>query len=221
MNISSNRTLAPNFKAYRVAQIKNYLSNKEAYIDLYELAPHSVIDREFINKISEKSRFDFTKLCPRLSTFEQERWRKVFDYCIDRVSNCADKALVAISNNRFCGIMTFNGEKNVNLSGICSIPDEFGKKVPQTGKSLFYYLFKHVKESGAKNIELEAVENGPFNVVKKYEELGFKKQLGEYSGYTKMVSNKYNTDLQLKSLAKELDYVECKPEKTDLNMFLD
>ncbi len=219
MHINNSIRYQPQFKAIRIAQVKNYLGNTETIIDLYKLT-NSQSDLKFINNIKYNKLFDFKHLCSQMHSFDQTRWRRIFDYCIAKIES-GDNAYIAVSENRPCGIMAFFEDKNITLDGICAIPKKNGKKVPLTGKTLFLQLFREAKSKNVKNISLEAVEDGPYNVIKKYEELGFKKQNGEYQGYTSMVSNKYNSNIQIKNLSKELDYIKTEPEKTDLNTFID
>ena len=68
------------------------------------------------------------------------------------------------------------------------------------------------KYTNAVNKEKE-LKNSP--VVKKYEDLGFKKDITSYP-YTKMDCSKYEIQKQAASLAKELNYKECTPQKVNL-----
>ena len=98
--------------------------------------------------------------------------------------------------------MTFTKNENneINLEGICSIPKRNGKKVPLVGKTFFYFLFKMAKEENLSGIRLNAVKDGPFEIVPKYEELGFKVCRGKDEEYTYMFCNKHKVLEQLKEL---------------------
>ena len=106
------------------------------------------------------------------------------------------------------------------LDGICSIPIEKNKKVNNLGKTLFLQFFRDFKAQNCKTASLSAVNNGPFDVVKKYEKLGFTKDPCSYP-YSKMVCNKFKIEEQIKSLEQEIRYNTTNNEKTNLNIFLD
>ena len=101
----------------------------------------------------------------------------------------------------------------------CSIPTEINKKVKFAGKTLFYQLFKDAKKENVKDITLDAVKNGPFDVVSKYEKLGFKKDPTTHP-YTNMVCNKHKITKQLEEFPYDIDYKEVPLEHVDLMQFI-
>ena len=117
--------------------------------------------------------------------------------------------------------MTFTNIKNVFLDGICAIPDNKGNRTPFTGKSLLFELFKIAKDTGSKHISLNAVPDGTFNPVKKYEELGFKKNATQNTEYIEMVCNKYKIEEQLKNFAEDMKYTPHNHERVRLDEFID
>ena len=117
--------------------------------------------------------------------------------------------------------MTFFNCGKFHLDGICSIPDEKGKKTPFVGQSLFYELFKVAKEEQAKEITLGAVVNGISDNIKIYEKLGFKKNPVQTSEYVDMNCNKYRVAEQLRTFEKEMSYSDLKCQRTQLDKFID
>ncbi len=212
---STNYNLT-SFKATKVATTQNLIGEVTTEIELYKLGRE---DKRFLQEWLKK--VDFKKLCPNLSEVLQKRWQKVFNYCISQAEDIDHTSYVAISENKPCGILTFVEDNTYFLDGICSVPNEFGKKVNLVGKTLFYQVFKDAKADDAKGIDLKAINDGPFDVVGKYEKLGFKREHCPNDEYTKMHCNKHKIATQLHELPYEIDYVESEPEKVNLNNFLD
>ncbi len=208
-----NNTVSPNFKAVKVAQTKNILIDSAPVIDLYKLHKS---DRPFLKKLSEQVKYK--KLMPYLSESLQKRWQKIFDYCITKAFLQDNNSYVAVSNNKVCGIMTYQYDnKNIlNLDGICSIPIDTNKKVKQLRRAMFYQLFKDAQASDARGIKLEAVIDGPFDVVSMYEDLGFKQNMNS-SKYVSMTCNKHKILYQLKELPFFVDYIES-DDKEPVNL---
>lgn len=204
------------FKATKVATTKNLLHGVATEIELYKLGKE---DKRFLQEWMKK--VDFKKLCPNLPETLQARWQKVFNYCISQAEDIDHTSYVAISDNKPCGILTFIEDSTYYLDGICSVPNELGKKVNLVGKTLFYQIFKNAHEDNAKGIDLKAINDGPFDVVDKYEKLGFKREHCPTDEYTKMHCNKHRMAAELKEFPFEIDYEEVEPEKVNLNQFLD
>lgn len=217
MKINSLQTnYYPNFKAVKIAQTKNFIGNKAVEIDLYKLGRE---DRSFLKKWAEK--IDFQELFPKLNCLDIERWERVFRYCITNAFESENTSYIAIHDNKPCGILTYlKAGNSFYLDGICSVPIEANKKVKNVGKTLFYQIFRDAKEANAREICLDAVKNGPFNVIEKYEKLKFKKDPTTHP-YTKMVCNKHKIAEQLKEFPYEIEYKEIKPTRTNLLEYLD
>lgn len=215
MQINTCQNSYTSFNGYKVANVKKFTGDKLTSIDIYKLGSD---DKSFITKLLSK--IDYKKLCPQLSELDQLRWQKIFDFCLNQFKGIDSKTYLAVSDNSPCGIITYSGLRDVHLNGICAIPNSDGKKIPFVGKSLFLQLFKMAKNYDAKSIRLEAVTDGPFNVIKKYEELGFKNEGCSKFGYIDMVSNKFNIDNQIKTLSKELEFTELVAQKVDMDKFL-
>ena len=204
------------FKATKVATTQNFLRGVTTEIELYKLGRE---DKRFLQEWLKK--VDFKKLCPNLSETLQKRWQKVFNYCISQAEDFDHTSYVAVSENKPCGILTFVEDATYFLDGICAVPNELGKKANLVGKTLFYQVFKDANKDDAKGIDLKAINDGPFDVVEKYEKLGFKREHCPTDEYTKMHCNKHKIATQLHELPFEIDYIEAEPEKVNLNYFLD
>lgn len=217
MRISTEPQNTPlSFKALKVANIKKSIGGTTSSIDLYQLRRE---DYGFLQKLAKK--IDFKGINTKLNEFYHNRWEKVFKYCLETAFDHYNITYVAISDNKPCGIMTFNNLRSVFLDGICAIPNEEGKKTPFAGSSLLYELFQIAKNTGSKNITLKAVPDGTFNPVKKYEELGFKRNAVQTTDYIDMECNKYAIDEQLKRFAKEMEYTPYNCERVRLDEFID
>ena len=201
---ANNQIQTPQFKAVKVAQADTILKGSPAKIEVYRLTKS---DNKFLHKFMSDT--SFSELFPKLSTLLQERWQKIFNYCVTQAMEYSDNTYLTICNHKPCGIMTYyNNGNGLYLDGICSIPIEKNQKVPNIGKSLFCQLFRDAKQCRAKNITLSAVQDGPFDVVKKYENMGFKKDITTYP-YTDMKCNKYSIAEQNVKLQKETHYTTC------------
>ncbi len=215
MQINNSSYNNKNFKALKIAKTSNFSHNCATNIDLYKILKD---DTFFLEKLEQKIKFK--ELFPKLDSYSLERWENIFRYCVDRAKKNENFSYVAICDNKPCGILTaIKQGNNLYLDGICSIPVEINKKVNNLGKTLFLQFFKDVKAQDCKSASLSAVNNGPFNVVKKYEKLGFIKDPCSYP-YSKMVCNKFKIEQQTKQLEKEIRYKECAQEKFDLNEFI-
>ena len=216
---SSNTSYNSNFKAIKVARTTNKLGKTITNIDIYKITKE---DFSFLENLKNKIKFkDFFQ---SLDEYSLERWQHIFEYCIRGAletplhDSCT---YVAICQNKPCGIINYHDfETNLYLNGICSIPIEKNKKVPLCGQTLFLQFFKDAFNKKIKNASLSAVNNGPFNVVDKYEKLGFVKDPTSYP-YTKMVCNKYKIEESLKNLSKTINYKTSNQEKVNLQQFID
>lgn len=214
----SQKQNSPHFKAVKVATTKNTAKNVTTQIDLYRLNPRH--DSDFLKNL--KDRIDFRKLFPKLNEFETARWQQIFNYTIDSAADSEYTAYLAISDNKPCGILSYlqNGDNNTFIDAICSIPTEVDKKVRKVGSTLILQAFKDASENNSKEIVLDAVNNGPFNIIEKYKNFGFKPHEVSIK-YTTMRCNKNNREEQIKQLKKEIEYHPISSnENVDLNQFL-
>jgi hypothetical protein len=217
MKVSIYNNYSTSFKATKIATAKNFARGK-TIIDIYKL---SIEDKNFLEKLGNK--ISIKDLCPTLSESIQARWQKLFNYCIQEAKETGSHTYIAISDNKPCRILSYleKGNKNNFLSGVCAIPDVYGNKTPLTGLTLLFQMFKDCTIKNAeKGIILEAIHNGPVDVLKKYEELGFTKNT-ELKDYTVMSSNKFKIKEALHKLQKQIEYIEEKQQAIDLDLFLD
>ena len=211
-----NNNQNTNFKAFKIAETTNAFKNFSTDISIYKLTPE---DNPFLDKLKKT---DFLKLYPKLEEIKLLRWQHILNYCIFEAKDKINTTYLAVSNDKPCAIMTYKDDCAYYLKGICAIPTEINKKVAGAGKTLFYQLFKNIVEENKRGAILDAVVDGPFDVVKKYEELGFIEDLpSKIVGYSTMTCNKFKAAEQLKKLSASIEYRKCNNEKTDLNQFID
>ena len=213
-SVNNNKNI--NFKAFKVAETTNSFKNFPTDINIYKL---SAEDSPFLDKLRKT---DYLKLYPKIGEMKLLRWQHIFDYCIFEAKDKLNTTYLAVSDNKPCAIMIYKDDCAYYLKGICAIPTETNKKVAGAGKTLFYQLFKNIVEENKRGAILDAVIDGPFDVVKKYEELGFLEDLpSKIIGYSTMTCNKFKAAEQLKKLSASIEYRKCNNEKTDLNQFTD
>lgn len=210
---------SPQFKATKVATATNMAKNFDTKIDIYKLNPK--VDSIFLKKWKEK--INIKNLFPKLPEFDKARWQQVFDYSIDSAADRDFTAYVAVNNNKPCGIISYlhNKKNAIFIDGVCSVPIDTNKKVPLAGTTLIYQAFIDAKEKDSEEIVLDAVNNGPFNIIEKYKTFGFKiNSVGDK--YTNMRCKERQRDEQLKNLEKIIDYTPCETEENiDLTQFID
>lgn len=215
MQINFDNKYNQNFKAIKIASTAKRINGVNNPITIYQLTKDDIsVLKKWANNISYK------KLFPNLNQLLQERWQQIFDYCIREIEEDSDGSYLAVSNNKPCGILTYQYDGNgIYIDGICSVPIKENKKVPNVGKALFCQMFNLAHKEKCKKLTLSAVQDGPFDVVKKYEELGFKKDITSYP-YAKMACNKYEIKKQYQNLVYEINYKESVPQKVRLeNLF--
>ena len=205
----------PNFKAIKVAEVKGSVVSNMPKFDIYKLEDR---DRTFLCDLKRSVKFKdyFSKMSDDLIA----RWQKIFNYCMDTAISNDNITYLAFWGKHPCGVMTYQNESPIILDGVCSIPVEKDKKLPFVGKALFYQLFKDAKDADTKGIRLKAVTDGPYDVAKKYEEMGFKREFSDDMEYIDMSCNKHKIKEQLKEFPYEIDYWECDGEKVNLTDLL-
>ena len=198
-----NTTFNPSFSAIKVAKTRNLTNNMLTEIDLYKLYRG---DRPFLQKLAETVRYK--KLLLDLSNDMQDRWQNILNYCITKAFKDENTSYIFVSLDKICGIMTYQKDYNViNLDGICSIPVRINERIKSLRKTMFYQLFKDAQELNMKGIHLNAITDGPFELISKYEELGFKPDK-KPSRYISMFCNKHRISEQLQEFPYELEYTE-------------
>ena len=214
-----NKYQSTNFKALHIASAENFAHGYPVNIDIHILRRE---DQKFLEKLPDA--IDFKKLFPKISLEFQERWQQVFDYCMMKAESLGlYTTYVATYKNKICGITAYHDScAPLCIDGICTIPADINRKVPLCGQTLMYQLFRDAKKSNANGITLDAITDGPFNAVKFYENLGFKKDISEgIFGYVPMSCTKQKVQEQLDKFARYITFMPKEAEKTDLMQFLD
>ena len=193
-----------NFKALHIANCGN--------LKLYKITDKS--DLNYIKELPQKIKTE--NLMPNLSKDEYSRWNEMLQYAVDNALTPGNTTYLETYNNNPCGIITFFEDKITELDCICTWPIEFGKKVKFAGQTLFYQLFSDFQKiKGGKKIKLEAITNGPYDTVSKYEKLGFQ-QTDTLPTKVKMETTAPKVKNTLKNLSNTIEYKETNPEKINL-----
>lgn len=170
INISPQNHISPSFRGIHISNAQSCIKDIATTIKLYELSTKS--DKNFIKELPKKIKMD--NLMPGLSVQEYARWQEMLQYAADNALKQDRKTLLAVTDNKPCGILVFlPGKNRFHLDCICTWPVEYGKKVKLAGSTLFAQLFKKFTSSKAQKLNLEAITNGPYDTVSKYKKLGF------------------------------------------------
>lgn len=208
MNIN-NQNYNPQFGALHIAN-----SGELKILKLTDRA-----DLNFIKELPE--RVDIQRLMPNLTKDEYARWNEMLEYAVDNAQKKENTTYLQILDGKPCGIITFTPDNTTKLDCICTWPIRFGEKVKLAGKTLFYQMFKDFQQLKGKKIKLDAITNGPYDVVTKYETLGFKRTSNIHPTKVEMEINAAKIKETMKTLDNLIDYENIKPEKIDLRLNLD
>lgn len=209
MQIQSQKSYSPNFKALHIANVGEK--------SLYKIC--DTADKKYLKQLA--SEINIGELMPKLNKEESSRWHEMLRYAIDNAQNPNNITYLETVNNKPCGIITYRLGKNTSiLDCICTWPIETGKKVKLAGQTLFYQLFKDFQSSNGKKLKLEAITNGPFDVIKKYEELGFKQTSEVFPTKIIMEINSSKIKETFKKLSQIINYKATEPEKINLSSIL-
>lgn len=206
MRISKNENYKQNFTAYHLANSKNLINNIETNLKIYDLTPN---DSKFLKELRESVNLE--KLMPELDKNKLNVWQQIFNIAVSQASNSSKKGLLAAYNNKPCGIMAYSpNNAKYKIETICTWPVEPQKKVPFAGKTLFNILFFDFLKSKANFIDLDAVNNGPFNAVSKYMSMGFKQRGGENN----IIAMRINRENVLKTVEEFRNTIKIIFQKT-------
>ncbi len=198
-----------NFKALHIANCGD--------LKLYKLTDKA--DFKYIQTLPQKIHTE--DLMPNLTKDEYSRWNEMLEYAVDNATNGVNTTYLETKDNKPCGIITFFKDKITELDCICTWPVEYGKKVKLAGQTLFYQLFSDFEKiKGGKKIKLEAITNGPYDTVRKYEKLGFK-QFDTYPTKVTMETTAAKIKNTLNEMSGRIEYEEVEPEKVNLSKELD
>ena len=199
-----NTNYSPHFRALHIANCDK--------IKLYKVANNS--DVKALKSLPDTVNME--KLLPGLSKSQYERWHEMLEYAIDMMQNPGNTTYIETLNNKICGIVTFFPNKTTIIDCICTWPAQVGQKVKMGGKSLFYQVFRDFEKNKGTRIKLDAITDGPFNTIKKYEPLGFKRTSTVHPTKIEMEANRYKVKEVLPELEELVHYTETKPENIDM-----
>jgi len=209
MQISQTKPYSPKFGALHIANAGN--------LQIYKLTDSA--DKKFIKNLA--SSVNMCELMPNLGKEEADRWNEMLSYAVDNAQCPENITYIETLNNKACGIITFRPGNTSFLDCICTWPIEVGKKVKLAGKTLFFQMFKDVQALKSKKLKLEAITNGPYNTVKKYEELGFKQTSSVFPTKVIMETNSSKLKDTFHNLSGLIDYEPVKPQKINLSRMVD
>ncbi len=200
INIQQQNT---NFGAYHIANCN-------------DLRIYKIVDKQDLNYIRElPKKIKMKELMPNLSEQEYSRWQEMLEYAVDNAIQAGNTTYLGVNGNKPCGIITFFKDKITELDCICTWPVEYGKKVKLAGQTLFYQMFSDFLKINGKKIKLEAITNGPYDTVRKYENLGFK-QFETLPTKVKMEVTAPKVKNTVNKLSQKLDYEVVEAEKINL-----
>ena len=208
MDIQKNRH-NPQFGALHIANcgdLKLYKITDSSDLNFLKALPHNI-----------KTKF----LMPNLTKDEYKRWDEMVEYAVDNALCPGNTTYIETNNNKICGIITFREGKTTILDCICTWPTEFGKKVKLAGQTLFYQLFKDFESAKGKKIKLDAITNGPYNTIEKYEKLGFKTTSNVHPTKIEMEINSTIVQDKLTTLKRILQYQAAQRNKVNLFDLID
>ena len=169
MNIQTHNCYNPNFQAIPVAKTINRIGKLETRIDLWEL---STKDKAFLKQLEAK--VNMHKLMPNIDEASCKRWHEMLEIASEDTISSRTRSYLAVSDNKPCGIISIlSGKRKFKVATVCTWPIETGRKVKMAGQTLFYQMFKAFNKSKANEVTLQAIQDGPFDVVSKYQQLGF------------------------------------------------
>ena len=210
MQINSNTAnYKQNFGALHIANA--------GILKIYKM--NDMADDKFLKTLPQK--IDMKKLMPDLDKQGYDRWNEMLEYAVDNAQYDGNITYLAACDNKPCGILTWRPGKISKLDCICTWPIEFGKKVKLAGQTLFYQMYKDFLELKGRKMELEAITNGPYDTISKYEQMGFKKTSKVYPTKTIMETNEDKVKASFKNLTQIIDYEKVSPQKVKLIEALD
>lgn len=205
----NNHNRKINFQALHIANCGD--------LKIYRITDKS--DLNYIKTLPKKIKTE--QLMPNLSKDEYARWDEMLEYAVDNATNGVNTTYIEAKDNKPCGIITFFEDKITELDCICTWPIEYGKKVKLAGQTLFYQLFSDFQKiKGGKKIKLEAITNGPYDTVSKYEKLGFK-QTDTLPTKVKMEATSPKIKTSFEELSNTIEYKTIEPEKVNLTTEFD
>lgn len=161
-----------NFTAIHKFNIKNTTNlDKKINFKVFEITPS---DKSFLNSMYEN--IDLEKLTKGITQDKIEVWYTMIKEAIRLAQNSKNKSYLLAQKQKPCGIMTFTPEgKKYEILRVATWPIKKDEKTPLAGTALFKTTFEDfAAQSDTSKIELDAIKNGPYDVISKYLKLGFK-----------------------------------------------
>ena len=157
------------------------------------------------------------ELMPDLSKSACARWHEMLEYAVDMMQNPDNITYLDVFNNKICGIITNFPNKTTIIDCICTWPIIAGQKVKLAGKSLFYKVFRDFDQNQGTRIKLDAITDGPYDTVQKYESLGFRTTSRVYPTKIEMEANRHKIKQILPQLKTLVKYEEIVPKSVNIN----
>lgn len=175
MQISTNYTLPKtqknSFKARHIANVIVPLKSGNERIQLYSLA---CSDKPFLKKMAK--RINLRKLYPGLKDYDGfSNWKNLIVNAVSRIES--QETILAVSNKRPCGIMTYSQTPNgLLLSYLVKWRTKPNVDTPFVGKALMRNLFQNAVDNKSNWIKLTPAGCEPRgkNCRPFYYHLGFK-----------------------------------------------
>lgn len=211
---SEQYSYKPQFKAQKIAKVKNCYQGLTTHIDIYRIDKN---DKKFLEKLLNN--IDFKILLPKLSSEMQKLYQDIFRATVYNAMEADNVSYIALNNNIPCGLFALKPGKNMNFLDLVSIPVDKNKTINLVGQTLLYQGFLDSKKINANKIQIEAVKNSIGNPVQKYREWGLV-EVTSGDRYVQMECDKPNINKQLKRFAQKIQYRKVKEKSTNLEKLI-
>lgn len=161
----------PSFAGRLVAVAKPVINGIEKEIEIYRVGKK---DASFLQKIL--SEIDVEKLMPSMKDRPNlQIWTKLISQAAEDIGKYAkQKAYIAVSEQKPCGIVIVNNNRKQSTLGIlASIPTGRDELTKGTGSSLITTVLDLAKSKKISQITLEPLLKGPTNCVEFYKKHNF------------------------------------------------
>lgn len=205
----------PQFKAQKIARVKNCYKGLTTHIDIYKI---NESDQNFLKKLLKS--IDLKKLYPKANEDMLKTYQDVFRASVFSAMDSSNTAYIAFNNNIPCGLFALRPGKITNMLNLVSIPIDENLKTNLVGQTLLYQGFKDSAKANAKKIKLEAIKNSVGSPLQKYKKWGLK-EIDSGDRYVQMECDKSNIQKQLKRFAQNLSYRKVQEKNTNIESFID
>lgn len=205
----------PQFKAQKIAQVKNCYQGLTTHIDIYRI---NKTDIKFLKKLLRS--IDIKKLLPKVSEDLQKTYQDIFKATVFNAMDPNNTAYIAFNENIPCGLFTLRPGKTTSILDLVAIPTSENQTTNLIGQTLLYQGFRDSQKANAKKIQLEAIKKSIGNPVEKYIKWGLK-EVDSGDKYIQMECDKSNINKQLKRFARKIKYKEVRQKNTNIESFID